>query len=524
MSQFWLPKTFQKQVAVFDNKAHALLVSGPRYSGKTRAVLHKICRHLFDVDRARVCMFSRTLKNAKDGGTWSLLHRDIIPEWIKGNFGFNYTTDTNGVLGPKTDGLTRAPFFRIRNRFGTESEMILFSLDNDDDVEAKIKEMEASMIYFSELDKFGDRRVLTVALASLRIGKFEDQQWIADCNPSEEGEQSWIYQVFYRERLMSYSDFCVLRSREELPPLDENEFKEFYGQLDVIEILPAENVFADRRQLQIIKVACGADAGLYARHVEGKWVWGGGDASRHFRSSFKPHHIVGNVSSVREEDWETIVPSDQCFELITGWDLGEVNHAAHIIEKTYPQTPLAKAMRMSLPYFSVLDELVVIGKEISHEEFAQAFMEMIERLEALRGPGYQYNLERAWSDFSAIEKYSSTADAFPYMLVKAATEDRIILEGVPKAAGSVRTRVRLLKQLLNQNRIVVSAHCAKTIEMLRDLKKGKDDLNFVDERDKNKHAFDSLTYPLLMECADELRYDSNTPKAVRASIGYVQVS
>src|SRR5439155_20658222 len=130
----------------------------------------------------------------------------------------------------------------------------------------------------------------------------------------------------------------------------------------------------------------------------------------------------------------------------------------------------------------------------------------------------------SWSDQSSITKYNSVADAYPYMLVMAATEDRIVLKGVPKAHGSVRERVRLLKQLLNQNRILISAHCERTIEMFRDLKKGKDESNFV-EQDKNrhKHPFDSLSYPLLMECAEEIRLSPNTRNTVRRSLGHVQI-
>lgn len=517
----WCPDLFPKQLDVFNSTAHALLVSGPRYSGKTRAVAHKICRHLWDTDRGRVAMFARTLKSSKDGGSWSLLHRDIIPEWVKANIGFHYTTETSGIKGPKVDGITRCPFFRVRNRHGTESEMLLFSLDNDDDVEAKLKEMECSMFWFSELDKFGDRRVLTVALASLRIGKFEEQMWLADCNPSEEGESSWIYQCFFKERLSSYEDFNAQRAREELPALDEQEFKDFYGQLDAIEILPEDNVFGDKRQMQIIKVSCGADLGLYARHVLGKWVWGGGDSSRHFRAHFKPRHIVGDCTGP-EEEWTTAVPSPTCYELITGWDPGEVNHSAHILEKQFPQTELVRKMRMPLPYFTVLDELILLGKDVALEDFGQAVLQMIERFE--RDRGMKFDLERAWSDQSAIDKYNSMADSYPYLLIMQATENRIVLQGVPKAAGSVRMRVRVVKQLLSQDRLLISAHCVHTIEMLRDLKKGKDPVNYVDPRDKLKHAFDSLSYPLLMECAEELQQSTGTPQAVRRSIGHVQIA
>jgi len=61
--------------------------------------------------------------------------------------------------------------------------------------------------------------------------------------------------------------------------MSEQKFKNFYGNMNVIEIMPSDNTFADPRQLEEIEVSCGTDLGLYSRHVLGKWVWGGGDSA-----------------------------------------------------------------------------------------------------------------------------------------------------------------------------------------------------------------------------------------------------
>lgn len=500
----WHPKMFPKQFDVFNSYARATLVVGPRLSGKTRAVCHKICRHLWETPGARVGMFSRTLK-AKDGGTWSLLTKQVIPEWIKANIGFRWTTDTKGVLGPKTDGITRTPFFRVSNMHGGESELLLFSLDDDNDVEAKLKEMEFSMIYFSELDKFGDRRVLTVALPSLRMGhlKFEDQQWIADCNPAEDGEDSWIYKCFYLERNMSYEKYVEYQKEEELTPLPPEDFKAFYDQTDVFEILPRDNTFIDPRQLQEVKAACATDQGLYARLVDGKWVWGGGDKSRHFRALFKEHiHVAGNADSQNEDDWEVIIPHPNSFDLITGLDIGETNHAGAIIDSEIVPS-LVNGKLVERKCFSVIGELVSVGKDVSVEDFTFGFMEEIEIIERMMGKKYDL-AERCYSDQSSIEKYSAVGDTYAYLLVQAASEQRLILQGVNKAPGSVRIRVQLLKMLLANRRFKVSAHCKHTIKMLKDLRKGTGRLNFIPDGDDNKHIFDAITYALIMECYDEL--------------------
>lgn len=492
----WYPKMFQKQLDVYNSRKRALLVSGPRISGKTRGVHHRIVRHLWETDGARIGMFVRTMKTSKDGGGWSLINKVILKEWFQAGIGMRYTTMNNGVYGPKTDGITRTPYFSVRNAHGTESTMMLFSIDDDSSVEDKLKELEFSMIYFSELDKFGDRKVLTVALPSLRMGhlRYEDQMWIADCNPSEEGESSWIYEVFYKERTMGYDDYCAYQKLKDRPVLPLEDYQAFYSQLGVIEILPADNIYVDPRQLQEVKVACGSDEGLYARHIMGKWVWGGGDASRHFRQVFSERrHVVGDVSAPNEDDWLYANPSANSWQLLSGWDLGDTNHAAVLADKTYVNGKSC---------YTVLDELVSIGREVSNSEFAYNFMELVEAHE--KNMQKTFDLERSWSDLNSLEKYSAAADTYPYLQIESATEGRVVLRGVgrqAKARGSVRQRVALIKQLLREDRLKVSAHCLKVIQMFKDLKKGETDFVVQNE---DKHVFDALSYMLFMETYEEM--------------------
>lgn len=505
----WYPDLFDRQLEVFNNYDRALLVCGPRLSGKTIAVLHKIVRHLWETPNARVAMFSKTLKNSKDGGPWSKITKEIIEEWIAAKIGLRYTTvAADGKPGPKADGLTRTPFFRIRNMYGGESECMLFSLDYDHDVESKLKEMEFSMIYFSELSKFESPKLLSISLLSLRLKHltFKQQQWIADTNPSDEGESSWIYRTWYREKNWTYAEYVKHNTEEGLAVQSEEDFLEYQASLGLIQIMLTENPMLSKAQVREAKMACGTDIGMYARLIEGKWIYGDGDKSRHFRGVFLPTvHVVGNAESENEEDWIYANPSPTSFELITGWDLGDTNHAAGIVDRTFVNNRSC---------FTVIDELVALGEPVSIEAFTEGFMEMVGNLEEMflpiaPGPNGEmirgkYDLERAWSDRSSIEKFSAAADTFPYLIVYAVSGNRIFLRGVPKAQGSVRVRVQLLRQLLVQKRLKVSAHCKHVISMLKNLKKGRTPLTYV-VPDEHKHTFDWLTYLLLMECSEELQ-------------------
>lgn len=494
----WYPKLFDRQLEVFNATGRALLVCGPRKSGKTIACLHKIVRHLWEVPDARVAMFSKTIKNAKEGGTWMDLHRMIIPEWVKAKIGLRYTTETSkGVPGPKQSGDSRTPYFRIRNAHGGESELMLFSLDYDDNIETQMKETRFSMIYFSELSKFLSRKVLSAALPQLRMPNipYELHQWISDTNPAEEGDQSWIYKVWYVEKNQSYEQYCDSCKREQVPAQSQELFEKFKRSLELIEIRPEENPFLDPRELDELKVNSSYDIGIYSRDVEGKWVYGEGDSSRHFRSKFKDHlHIIGDCDDPDESKWKMLNPFEQTFELITGWDLGETNHAAVIFEQR---------MIGNVSHFFILDEQLTLSEEISNEEFTLDFMQLIEGLE--HNAGRQFDLRRSWSDNSSTGRYSATGDTFPYLQVYAASKQRIYLQGVPKPHHSIKVRVRLVKFLLHQNRIHVSAHCRHTIHMFKNLKKGKtEDSYVVRDSEGDIHIFSALSYALLMECSEEL--------------------
>ena len=74
-----------------------------------------------------------------------------------------------------------------------------------------------------------------------------------------------------------------------------------------------------------------------------------------------------------------------------------------------------------------------------------------------------------------------------------------MLMAANKAKGSVKLRVNLVRKLLFQGRLFVSAHLFQTIRMLRGLKKGHSDRDFIDPVDPLKHIFDSFSYGLFGE-------------------------
>jgi hypothetical protein len=500
-SGFWVPPLFGKQADVFNSSARACLLSGPSLSGKSWASMNKIVRHLWDTPNASVAFFSKIIKTAYESGSWDLLHKSVMPDWINGGIGIQYTTKTaNGNWGPKVSGTSRTPTFSIRNRYGGESTCRLFSLEHDQDIEDKVKDHFFSMIYFSELDKFKDRKILSLTLNRLRMPhlKFEQQMWLADTNPAEDGEKFWAYEVFYKERVWTYAEYLENCRTAERMPMPEVAFLRFQKGLQLIELFPEDNPHLDPQQLDELKAQYAYDPELYARYVEGKWVFGFGNDSRHLRAHFKPHHIIGTCESAKEEDWEVALPSPVCVDVGTGWDIGDaVNHAMVIVEPVYQGGKI---------HYVVLDEHVSIGEAVSTRTFTEGALSKINALEGIvaarRGEAFKFPLTNCYSD-NSILRFSAHADDYPYMVVSAASGGRITLDAMEQSEKAMRVRVQLVKQLLSENRLHVSANCKFLIRMFRELRKGNTKSDFI-YNDENKHVFDALTFYLIKECSEEL--------------------
>lgn len=494
----WCPRLSPKGLLVFNCTTPVFLVSGPRLSGKSWSVEHKVVRHLWETPGARAAIFAKTIKSAKDGGVWDDIVNYTIPEWVEANLEgvtpdvvFGYTQE------PKIDGHTRTSVLRIRNYWGSESELKLFSLDFDGEVEAKVKGTRFSLFWFSELTNFQDRKVLITTKQQLRMPhlRLDQHQWIADTNPAEDGPECCWHDVFYKERTMEgFPEWADT-------PDKQKEFRTWQGQLGLIEIFLDDNPFISEQKKNEVKSDFAYDPDMYDRYVNGKWVNSGGK-DRFFHDIFKPNiHVIGDTSSAAEENWEIMLPSEGCFELLTGWDTGETNHSAHILEKIQVE---------DVTYWHVLDELVSLHTNVSLVEFTRLLMDKMRNMEKLAGRKIMW---RHYSDDSA-SRYRAVVDDIDRNVVYRTSGGTIELEGVPKPDGSVMDRVHMVRRLLFEERLKISAHCHYTIQMIKRLRRDRRRTRLQGDnvqKDDHKHPFDSLTYPIIMESA----YDVAMPNRER---------
>ena len=469
----WYPSISPKQLEMFNCTKRYLLVSGPRYSSKTIGVLHRLVRHCWETKSGRVGIFCKTIRNAKSG-VWSDLVDLIVPEWEENLDGFRVT------VAPKVDGVTKMHYMRVANMYGNETEIQLHSLDVDHDIEEKVKGTRFSLIFFSELSNFKDSCVFSISKGQLRLPglAYTAHQWIGDTNPAEEGTNSWIYKLWYDE-----------------PHKDDHPDPEYADQFKIIEAMIDDNPYLSEYDKKDLIATFRGDPELFDRYVLGKWT--ASSTNAHFGKVFKfDTHVVGSANSPIESDWDVILPTGGCTELIGGWDLGDRNHAFHIMEKVDT---------LNGTRWTILDELVVLQQDVSLEDFTGEALDKIEKLEKHIGRKVRWT---HWSDTSSMIRYRATANTYDHRVVAAASGGRINLIGAPKFAGSVRQRVKLLKDLLMQNRLHISANCFRTVEMFRYLRKGRSIGQYV-INDRNKHSFDSLSYALIGEMSADLEISSD---------------
>jgi hypothetical protein len=433
------------------------------------------------------------VNNAKGGGVWDDLCSSIVPEWIDAGIGMEFTTFTRpGCPGPKSDVQTKNSYFKVRNMYGKESECRLFSLNIEKDAESILKALRFSMIYFPELTNFKSKTVFTASVPQLRMMNLpaSKHQWISDTNPSDDGEESWIYKLFWDER----TD----------PKHPEPVFQK---GLNVIHVNWDDNPYLTEEDKAEIRGICGNDDDLYDRYVRGQWK-SGGLRERHFKNYFsRDKHVIGCADSQDEEKWEVITPTKMCHELCTGWDLGDTNLAACIFEKVNPGSENY--------YYAVLDELVRVKSTSSLEDFVLEFMRKMEVLESQLDHKVMWS---NWSDSQATDQYKANINGMDAMVVRAVSEGKIDLIGVPKGAGSVGKRISMAKRLFMKDKIFISANCKYIIEMLSELRKGSKPGEEVGRSDKFKHAFDALTYGLQMEEMYELQSNTLTNNMPRSQV------
>lgn len=479
----WFPLLSVKGYEVYNSYKRNILACGSRKSGKTLGIGNRFMRHLWEVDGAVGGVVAKTAKNAKIG-VWRDIRQFVLPGWIQANFGLK-------VIKHGTDPATKMEYIILRNMHGGESELQLHSLDYEFDVEEKFKSSRFSIIWLSEADQFCDRIVYDILEDQLRVVgiPFEQHHFIFDCNPPQEGDEHWLHDLFFKAADEN-SDKHIKNHHE--------RYQAFQFGLD-------DNPFLDPREKENLIAKYQHDPVKYARFVEGKWVKD--TTAGHFDDVFLYNvHVVGKADSPRPDDWETLAPAEHSVQLITGTDMGDLNHATSFIS--------LRVNEQDEVCYDIFDEICSIGNKLSVEDFAGMVWDRVN----LWNKWYKdtYNHEpppwRHWAD-SSLWNYSATANNNDAQIFYDVSDGKLLLNPVLKGKGSIRQRIAMCKRLLFANRLLISAHCRWNVGWCRYLRPGRAKNEPIQAGNEFRHQFDATSYAIGSEVPYEMGWSQEPTKA-----------
>lgn len=500
----WNPRLTEKQREFYDSTKRMRLAYGARASGKTWGVEHTVIRHLWR-NQARVAVITKTTRQGSLG-VWPELTGVIFDEWTDAGVSSPHS-DIGWAMKPRRDPITKIHNAKIFNRYGGASELVLFPIEHANEALEKLLSTQFSLIWISEGHLYNDRAIFDTALGQLRLTgvPFKETLILVDTNPPETGTKHFLHDIFFKER-----------AQEEWPEYFTEEtiaaFKERQSQMGVFRFPIESNTFLDPGLKSQIIAQYAHDRFSYRRFVLSEWI--DGIIIGVFQGVFsRVRHIVGNADNRNPDEWEIIPPvsTSECVTegglplLITGWDMGDVNHAWVCIQPIYVADTV---------HFRIIDEYVVTKTEMSVEEFTDAVIERMIRMAQMADFGIYW---RNFSDSSAFEFRAAIrrqdlpldSDMTDAALVEARSHGEILLEGSSqvKKPGWQRRRVNFLAQLLRENRLVTSAHCKAVIAMFCGLKKAEGSTKigpYLDPDQIEKHPFDATSYAISMFALDEI--------------------
>lgn len=522
----WRPRLAPKQLDQFECEKRFQLLVGPKFSGKTYSLYHAVLKHLWTLPAARFGIISRTTR-AGTTGIWPNVTGNAYKEWVEAGIcteDFNFSW----AKAPHTDAVTKINRAVLRNKFGGESELVLFPIDRAEDAEEKMFSTEFSGLWISEAQYYENRQIFDTCRAQLRLlgTRYEDQRLFIDMNPAEQGTGHWAYQAFYRERVLQPEDFPATWDDG-----TRNAVREFQQNSAVFEFSLDDNLYADQRQLDNVRATYANDPKKYARFVLGQWMDTSEDALV-LKDAFDPNlHVMGDASNPNPDEWEVLAPTNGAMadrirgrvHVISGWDPGETNHAWVAIQ------PWRDAN--GVQGFDVLDEHVVLKERLPLDEFTKSVVKRMEDLEAFAGFPLEWthyadgSTQRFRAQISAdgVTNKEEHTDAG---IITAASRGVVYLRGSSevKKPGWQKRRVDYLHRLLSEKRIRVSAHCKGVIEMFTRLRKDTTEKakTYLDPQQEVKHVFDALSYAIAMTMLDELM-DEGVPRTRKRRSSLVSV-
>ena len=488
-----------------------VLFSGPRKCLKTVNSLLAICDHAWNIPYGEIVMITVSQSAGLEAGVWDKLVDGILPRYMMLGQGMEW------VKKPYTT-VSKKPACLVTNKFGGKARIQLDSLKDEREVEKRFKTgKDYTMMYVPELSNYVLPKTFDIWAECLRsmYGLTPDQfLFLADTNPPDDGDESWIYHKWFVQRIQEYPDYCTFQAERGLPIVGERQFNVMKSQLGLLEFTIPDNIFISQDEVDELVARHSHDKDLYDRYILGKYVKASTGAlfAQHFRENI---HVAGELETPGNPDPMMLVPQDFTWKLCTTMDPGSsANSAGYIFEKIVLQPANGQPQP---PIFVALDEVAIIGEDHTVEEFTTQLCEKMFFWEQFTGRIFEWT---DYSDRSVFEQRDQSSKKYYHQLIFEASARfwekkyeetkeekyrlrRIALRGADRGAGTLRLRVDLAKRLLFENRILISkTRCPKLIQMFKALPPRKEGGDVPPESHKLKHAFDGWMYGVAEESYD----------------------
>ena len=196
----WEPPFGDKQRAMYRSDSRFMLAVGPRACGKTWGLENLVFQHLWRTNPSRFAIICKTTR-AGSLGVWPELTTTIYDIWREAGVS-SEVAEFGWTVTPRTDPTTKIRHAKLRNRFGGESELLLFPVERSQEALDKLLSTQFSGVWISESHLYESRELFDVAKNPLRLAGVPTAKTrlFCDCNPPEEGTAHWLYEIFYHER------------------------------------------------------------------------------------------------------------------------------------------------------------------------------------------------------------------------------------------------------------------------------------------------------------------------------------
>lgn len=449
------PQLNRTQALIVASPAKYILAHGERFSGKTIGALYKLAKHCFEHNNALAIIVVGIKRQAEEGGAWYKLLNKILPQ-MEAALGYDHQKNPL-YTDPKTN-TAKDIFIWMQNIKGGFSRILLLSMPVEGFVKDRVKGMEPSFIFVDEAQTLESDTYFADIVQQL--GRREgipgsQQQIVYGANP--EGPSHWLYKRFFEYPVdektglwnPAYAHFHV--------PIEEN-----------IKNIPEgywENV----------KEAVRGDPVEEARMLRGEWVdRPTGDAL--FGEDFvESLHIKGSVAK------KIGIHPIKGHPIIVSYDLGAAHTSIHFTQIVPTKDKVWKI---------VFDEMDYVGQYIRYSKLVPEIIARMDYWNKKVGVTFRFI---HISDNSAFNQYRAKDGSFDAWDIEKISEGKIRLRECPKGPHSVEARVRLFKDGLQQNEVLISASCPYTKKMVLGLEEDEKD-RLKPKRSVHIHRFDSCTY------------------------------